>query len=193
MPCEAPVMTTTFLSLLTLASFIRAFGNHARKKSVDKDTGRQRSSSRCTSRCFSSMRATVSLPSARRVGGLLAAASWTIAFHRELRRAIDAPTRVRRVAADRGHVDDVPRPSLAHVWQHCARHVQKAEDVRCKLTFNFDGARFLDGPEQTVARVVHENIDASELFDASRGGIAGLPFVRDIQWQLEQTGMVGNG
>ena len=96
------------------------------------------------------------------------------AFHRELRRAIDAPTRVRRVAAERGHVDDVPRPSLAHVWQHCARHVQKAEDVRCKLTFNFDGARFLDGPEQTVARVIQENVDTPELFDASRGGVAGL-------------------
>src|SRR5262249_11300716 len=47
-------------------------------KSVDKDTGRHRSSSRSTSRFFSSMRATVSLPSARRVGGLLAAASCTI-------------------------------------------------------------------------------------------------------------------
>src|SRR5215470_1808967 len=51
----------------------------SRVKSVDKDTERQRSSSRSTSRCFSSMRATVSLPSARRVGGLRAAASWTIA------------------------------------------------------------------------------------------------------------------
>src|SRR5262249_51831524 len=47
-------------------------------KSVDKDTERHRSSSRSTSRCFSSMRATVSLPSARRVGGVRAAASCTI-------------------------------------------------------------------------------------------------------------------
>src|SRR5262249_54521286 len=48
-----------------------------RLKSVDKDTERHRSSSRPTSRCFCSMRATVSLPSARRLGGWLSAASCT--------------------------------------------------------------------------------------------------------------------
>src|SRR5262249_41215133 len=51
----------------------------SRVKSVDKDTERQRSSSACTWRFFSSMRATVSLPSARRVGGRLVDASFMIA------------------------------------------------------------------------------------------------------------------
>src|SRR5215469_5711309 len=47
-------------------------------KSVDTETERHRLSSRSTSRFFSSMRATVSLPSARRFGGSRAAASCTI-------------------------------------------------------------------------------------------------------------------
>src|SRR5215469_3387625 len=47
-------------------------------KSVDTETERHRASSRSTSRFFSSMRATVSLPSARRFGGSRAAASCTI-------------------------------------------------------------------------------------------------------------------
>jgi len=57
----------------------------------------------------------------------------------------------------------VSGPPLAHVRKDCARHVQEAEEVRCEHTFNLEGARFLDGPEQTVARIVRENIDAFEL------------------------------
>jgi hypothetical protein len=87
----------------------------------------------------------------------------------------------------------VSGPPAAHVRQDSARHVQEAEDVCCEHTFNLDGARFLDSPEQTVARVVHENVNASELFDSSCSGVARLRLVCDIQRQLEQPGMVGNG
>ena len=68
-------------------------------------------------------------------------------------------------------------PPAAHVRQDSARHVQEAEDVCCEHTLNLVGIRFLDSSEQTVARVVHENIDASKLFDSSRGGVVGLRVV----------------
>ena len=64
-------------------------------------------------------------------------------------------------------VDDPARPLLAHDRKDRAHDAHHAVEIRRDLLLDFGGAQLLEIPEQAVARIVDQNVDAPNAFIAS--------------------------
>ncbi|MNP19865.1 hypothetical protein D3C76_1124150 [compost metagenome] len=69
----------------------------------------------------------------------------------------------------------------AHVGEYSPADVEQTKYVGCEEAFGFAGARFFDGPQNTEACVVDQNIDPAEVFDAFGNGMMGIGLTRHIQ------------
>ena len=90
--------------------------------------------------------------------------------------AVDAKRRHANLATDAGHLLDQPatRLLLAHRLHCLARHVDQAEVVDFHLPPDLLIGEFFKAPGQTVAGVVHHDVDAGELLECGvEGGLDG--------------------
>ena len=67
-------------------------------------------------------------------------------------------------AAGAGDLDDVPAALLAQEWQHLADHAEGTQQVGVELGPDVLLVELLDRAEEAVAGIVHDDIDASEVF-----------------------------
>jgi hypothetical protein len=104
------------------------------------------------------------------------------AFDRELGARVGAlPGNGGRDALERRDLDDVPGSLPAQERERGPDHVQGPEDVRVELGAQIVVGELLQGPEQAVARAVHDDVDASEARHARIHGRADGVRARDVE------------
>ena len=84
----------------------------------------------------------------------------------------------------RAEVDDPARPLLAHDRKDRAHDKHHAVEIGRDMPLDFSGTQRLEIPEQTVARVIDQNVDASERLQRRVDRDRRLSFVRARFWRF---------
>ena len=84
-------------------------------------------------------------------------------------------------AGDRTDVDDVSRTLPPHDRQRGLHHMHDAVKVRCELLLYLGGGHLLEITEQTVARIVDQNVNAPETLHCLLDRSFSLCLVGDVQ------------
>jgi len=79
-----------------------------------------------------------------------------------------AVPRSTEVATHRSDREQVPAALASHDWQHGASDVHHAVYVGCELLVDLFRRHFLKRSDETVARVVDEDIDSTKVIDSVR-------------------------
>jgi hypothetical protein len=90
------------------------------------------------------------------------------AGHRKLGSGVRCPARSTEVATHRSDREQVPAALASHDWQHGASDVHHAVYVGCELLVDLFRRHFLKRSDETVARVVDEDIDSTKVIDSVR-------------------------
>src|SRR5438046_8117188 len=81
---------------------------------------------------------------------------------------VRCPARSTEVATHRSDREQVPAALASHDWQHGASDVHHAVYVGCELLVDLFRRHFLKRSDETVARVVDEDIDSTKVIDSGR-------------------------
>ena len=87
-------------------------------------------------------------------------------------------------------IEDVPGLLFPHYWKNGARHIQQAKEICLEQMPNLGIRRILKNCGQSVAGVVHEDVDAAELFFAGSNGRLDAFRVGDIELSDEHLSRV---
>jgi len=101
-------------------------------------------------------------------------------FDGKLRRTISRAVLQPNHAGDRTDVDDVTRTLPPHDWQRRLHHMYDTVKVRCELLLDPGGGHLLEITEQTVARIVDQNVNAPEALRRLIDRRFGLGLVGDV-------------
>src|SRR5207249_7368654 len=102
-------------------------------------------------------------------------------FDGKLRRTIGRAVLQPNHAGDGTDVDDVTRTLPPHDWQRRLHHMYDAVKVRCELLLDLGGGHLFEITEQTVARIVDQDVNAPETLYRFVDGHFGLCLVGDVQ------------
>ena len=86
---------------------------------------------------------------------------------RKLGSGVRCPARSTEVATHRSDREQVPAALASHDWQHGASDVHHAVYVGCELLVDLFRRHFLKRSDETVARVVDEDIDSTKVMTGS--------------------------
>ena len=75
-----------------------------------------------------------------------------------------------------------------HYWQHGARHVQQAEDIRVKHPSHIRIARLFHGSQQTEARIIDEYVNTPKMFQRNAHAQPDLLLIRHVERKRQQRG-----